>query len=63
MLERRAYQMNLSGTVSGSSFALDVDVVVFRKADTVALIEYFSLGAPDTQALRSFVQIAAAKLS
>jgi len=58
-----AYQMNLSGNVSGSSVTLDCDVVVFRKADTVALVEYFSLVAPNTQAVQSFVQAAAAKLS
>jgi hypothetical protein len=58
-----AYQMNLSATVSGVSIALGIDLVAFRKADTVAMILYADLGTPDVQALQTLVQGAAAKLS
>lgn len=58
-----AYQMNLSGTVSGVSVTLGIDLVVFRKGDTVAMILYGNLGTPDISALQPIVQDAAAKLS
>jgi hypothetical protein len=54
-----AYQLNLSA----SSVTLGIDLVVFRKADTVAMIWYADLGTPPSQALQSLVQSAAAKLS
>jgi len=58
-----AYQMSFSATVSGLSITVGVDLVVFRKAGTVAMILYGDLGTPDIQALRHFVKRAAAKLS
>jgi hypothetical protein len=58
-----AYQMNLSGSVSGVSLTLGIDMIVFRKADTVAMILYGDLGSPDIAALQQFVQKAAVKLS
>jgi uncharacterized lipoprotein YehR (DUF1307 family) len=58
-----AYQMNLSGTFSGVSLTFGIDLIAFRKADTVALILYGDLGTPDISALENFVQHAAAKLS
>jgi hypothetical protein len=58
-----AYQMNLSATVSGLSITLGIDLVVFRKADTVAMIIYGDLGTPDIHALHPLVEDAAAKLS
>jgi hypothetical protein len=41
----------------------EVALVVFRKADTVAMILYGDLGTPDIHALHTLVQDAAAKLS
>jgi len=61
--ESSAYQMNLSATVSGQSVTFVIDVVVFRKADTVAMILYADLGTPDTHAVQPLIQDAAAKLS
>jgi hypothetical protein len=58
-----ACQMNLSGTLSGVQATLDVDIVVFRKADTMAMILFGNLGTPNRRALHSIVQDAAAKLS
>lgn len=58
-----AYQINLSGTVSGVSITLGLDLFVFRKADTVAIILYGDLGTPDIATLQPIVQHAAAKLS
>jgi hypothetical protein len=57
-----AYKMYLSGTISGQSLALAVDLVVFRKADTVAIMLYGNLGAANKQALKPLVRAAAAKL-
>jgi hypothetical protein len=58
-----AYKMNLSGTFSGVQETLGVDIVVFRKADTVAMILFGNLGSPNRRALHRIVQDAAAKLS
>jgi len=58
-----AYKMNLSGTLSGVQATLGVDIVVFRKADTVAMILFGNLGTPNRRALHRIVQDAAAKLS
>jgi hypothetical protein len=58
-----AYQMNLSATVSGLSITFGIDLVVFRKADTVGMILYGDLGTPDIRALHHFATNAAAKLS
>jgi hypothetical protein len=58
-----AYQMALSGTVSGQSVTADIDVILVRKADTVAMIFYANIGNPGTQALQALVHDAAAKLS
>jgi hypothetical protein len=58
-----AYQMNLSASVSGLSITLGIDLIVFRKADTVAMILYGDLGTPDIQAVQRIVRHAAAKLS
>jgi hypothetical protein len=58
-----AYRMNLSTTVSGQSVRVVIDIVVFRKDDTVAMILYSSPGSPDVQALEHLVHDAAAKLS
>ncbi len=58
-----AYKMNLSGTLSGVQATLDVDIVVFRKADTVAMILFGNLGSANRRVLHRIVQSAAAKLS
>jgi hypothetical protein len=55
--------MNLSATVSGVSITFGIDLVVFPKADTVAMILYGDLGTPDINALQHLVLDAAAKLS
>lgn len=55
--------MNLSGTISGQSVEFIVDVVVFRKGDTVAMVMSANLGSADSQALQRLVQAAAAKMS
>jgi hypothetical protein len=57
-----AYKMYLSGTISGQSLTLAVDLVVFRKADTVAIILYGNLGSASKQALKPLVRDAAAKV-
>jgi hypothetical protein len=58
-----AYQINLSGTVSGVPITLGLDLFAFRKADTVAIILYADLGTPDIATLQPIVQHAAAKFS
>jgi hypothetical protein len=55
--------VNLSGTASGTSITLDLDEVVFRKGDTVAVILYADLGTPDITVLQQAVQHAAAKMA
>jgi hypothetical protein len=57
-----AYKMNLSATSSGQSVTLAIDMVVFRKADTVAIILYGNVGSANKQALKPLVRDAAAKL-
>lgn len=57
-----AYQVTLSGTVSGQSVTLVFEIVVFRRADTVAIILYANPGAPDIQALKPLVRKAVAKV-
>lgn len=57
-----AYKMNLSATSSGQSVTLAIDMVVFRKADTVAIIFYGNVGSANKQALKPLVRDAAAKL-
>lgn len=57
-----AYQLNLSATVSGLSVTVGIDLIVFRKADTVAEILYGDLGTPDISVLQPIVWDAAAKL-
>ncbi len=54
--------MNLSGTISGISVTLGIDLVLFRKADTVGFIFYADLGTPDILAVQTLVRDAAAKL-
>jgi hypothetical protein len=58
-----AYQVSLSGTVSGTSITLGIAIVAFRKGDTIAVIQYADLGFPNVTALQQIVQTAAAKLS
>ncbi len=57
-----AWQMNLSGTISGLSVTLGFDIVLFRRADSVGLIVYGDLGTPDILAVQTLVRDAAAKL-
>jgi len=59
-----AYQLSLSGTVSGQPVTLGVDAIIFRKGDIVATIQYVDLGPPlDITALEQITQLAAAKVS
>jgi hypothetical protein len=58
-----AYQMNLTDTVSGQSITVPIGIVVFRKADTVAMILYANPGNAASQPLETVVQDAAAKVS
>jgi hypothetical protein len=58
-----AYQINLSGTVSGLSVTVGIDLIVFREGDTVAVMLYGDLGTPDISVLQPIVQEAAAKVS
>ncbi len=48
--------------VSGQSVTLVFEIVVFRKADTVAIILYANPGAPDIRALKPLVRDAVAKV-
>lgn len=57
-----AWQISLAGTVSGESVSIGYDIVVFRKASTVAVILYSYQGAPDIRSLRILVDAAASRV-
>jgi hypothetical protein len=60
--ESRAYQINMSTSVSGVDFSVGIDVVVVRKGNVAMDLVLVDLGTPDTALLQQFSAKAVAKI-
>jgi hypothetical protein len=58
-----AWQVNLSGKVSGLNITVGIDIAVFRKGDTDGALIYDDLGTPDLATFEQLTNKAVAKVT